>query len=75
MVSAALLQAAAAALDAGDNPFGGDFLREHDVTAEQCLALAGQLAIGARIVARAITDPRSPQGLAVMQALIEGTLT
>lgn len=75
MVSAELLRAAAEALDSGIDPFGGAFLREHDVTADQCLSLASQLALGARIVARAISEPKSPQGQAMMLTLVEGALT
>jgi hypothetical protein len=64
VTTAQLLRAAADALDDGTDPFSLSFLSEHDVTSDQCLTLAEQLAIGSRIVADAITSPRSPAGVA-----------
>jgi hypothetical protein len=72
MASADLLRDAADALDKGSIPLCEPFLTEHGVTSDQALSLAGQLALGARIVAKAIESPRSPQGLAMMQTLVEG---
>ena len=64
-----LLLAAAEALEAGDDPFGGGFLAEHDVTSSECINLARQLAIGARVVAEGLNRPRSPQGTGVLMAM------
>ena len=64
-----LLMAAADALESGENPLSGGFLSEHDVTSDECLALADQLAIGARVVARGLSSPRSPQGMAVLLSM------
>jgi hypothetical protein len=64
-----LLLAAADALEAGDDPFGGSFLGEHDVTSGECINLARQLAIGARVVAEGLNTPRSPQGVGVLMSM------
>lgn len=64
-----LLMAAAEALEAGDDPFGGGFLSEHDVTSSECINLARQLAIGARVVAEGLNHPRSPQGTGVLMTM------
>jgi hypothetical protein len=69
MSSSDLLRSAAEALDNGEDPFGAAFLGEHGVTADQCMALAQQLAIGARMVARAIERPRSQEGLAMFATI------
>jgi hypothetical protein len=69
MSSSELLRAAAEALDEGTDPFCQSFLVEHDVTFDQCMALGKQLAIGARIVARAIERPRSEEGKAMLLTL------
>jgi hypothetical protein len=53
-----LLTAAADALEDGDNPFSGSFLAEHDVTSDECMDLADSLAIGARLYAWAIENPK-----------------
>lgn len=71
MSSASLLRAAADALDDGQIPLMNPFLSEHDVTLDQCMSLAEQLAIGARMVAAAIEKPTSPQGVAMMLTLAE----
>jgi len=71
MTSADLLRKAADALDNGQIPLMNPWLTEYDVTLDQCIALAGQLSLGARIVARAIDDPRSVQGRAMFQTLAE----
>ncbi len=71
MSSASLLRAAADALDAGQIPLMDPFLGEHDVTLDQCMSLAEQLAIGARIIAAAIENPKSPQGIAMVLTLAE----
>ena len=69
MISAELLRSAADALDDGQIPLMNPFLAEHDVTLDQCMSLAEQLAIGARIVAEGIEHPRSPEGLAMLMAM------
>jgi hypothetical protein len=53
-----LLRLTADALDSGDTPLHHSFLVEHDVTADECLTLAELLAIGARLVATGIEQPR-----------------
>lgn len=67
--SAELLRRAADALDDGQIPLMDPFLSDNDVTLDQCFALAEHLAIGARIVAAGIRDPRSPQGIALVMEL------
>jgi hypothetical protein len=69
MTTAALLRAAASALDDGRNPLANPFLSEHEVTLDQCFSLAEQLAIGARIVAAGIEDPRGLHGQAYFAML------
>lgn len=71
MTSAELLRKAADALDEGVIPLMNPFLSEHDVTADQCMSLAEQLAIGARIVAAGLEKPKSPQGIAMLLAMVE----
>lgn len=66
MKSAALLRAAADALEDGRDPLINPFLSENEVTLDQCFSLAEQLAIGARIVAAGIENPRSEQGVAML---------
>lgn len=67
-----LLRDAAEALSDGIDPFGGDFLSEHDVTSAECMSLAEQLALGALIVARAYDSPKSEQGTALFLTIAEG---
>jgi hypothetical protein len=67
--SAELLLAAAEALDDGQIPLCNPFLAEHDVTLDQCMSLAQQLAIGARIMARGIENPRSEEGIAMLMTM------
>jgi hypothetical protein len=69
MTTAALLRKAAEALDRQEDPFSGEFLGTNDVTSDQCMTLAEQLAIGARIVAAAIGNPRSEFGVAYALAI------
>ena len=69
MTSAELLRLAAEALDRGEDPFSPAFLGEHEVTFDQCMSLGKQLAIGARMVARAIERPRSEEGLAMFHTI------
>jgi hypothetical protein len=64
-----LLEAAAKALDSGEDPLALHFLSGHDVTSDECLALAGQLALGARVVAKALDDVRSILGREVLLVL------
>lgn len=73
MTSAELLRKAASALDEGIDPFGEGFLHEHDVTLSQVIALAQQLAVGARMVVKAIEQPESPQGVAMIYTLAEAS--
>ena len=71
--SVQLLKLAAEALDNGEDPFSGAFLREHDVSSGQCIDLAQHLAMGARIMARALTPVPGPPGpeLLAMVAVID----
>jgi len=62
--------AAADALEGGDDPFRASFLAEHDVTSAECINLARQLALGARIVAEGLNHHRSPQGTAVLMSMV-----
>jgi hypothetical protein len=64
-----LFRLAAEALDEGTDPFCQSFLAEHEVTFDQCMALSRQLAIGARMVARAIERPRSEEGTAMFMTI------
>jgi hypothetical protein len=64
-----MLRLAADALDDGRDPLTNPFLADNDVTLDQCYALAEQLAIGARIVAAGIENPRSPQGMAMLMTM------
>lgn len=68
--SVELLRRAAAALDDGRDPLTNPFLSDNDVTLDQCFSLAEQLAIGARIVAAGIENPRSEQGIALMMEMV-----
>lgn len=65
-----LLEAAAAALDKGEDPLHVSFLSEHEVTLDEAYSLAEQLAIGARLVAYGLDHPRTPEGQAVMMSLV-----
>jgi hypothetical protein len=71
MTTVALLREAADALDEGTDPFSTGWLSEHEVTMDQCMNLAKQLAIGARIVARGIEKPTSEQGMAMVLTMAE----
>ena len=53
-----LLKAAADALDDGRDPLAGPFLSTHDITYDELQDLAGRLAIGARLTAWAMENPR-----------------
>ena len=64
-----LLEAAADALDSGEDPFSNGFLSDHGVTSDECMNLARQLAIGARLVAYGIDNPRTPEGQAVLMSM------
>jgi hypothetical protein len=68
--STQLLEAAAAALDDGQIPLTDPFLSEHEVTLDEAYSLADKLALGARIVARGLADPRSPEGQAVLMTMV-----
>jgi hypothetical protein len=67
-----LLTAAAEALDAGVDPFRNGFLTDNEVTIDECMSLAQQLAIGARVVAKGLDTPRSAEGIAVFSTLARG---
>jgi hypothetical protein len=69
MTTAELLRKAAAALDDGSSPLDNWFLTENGVTIDQAHALAGQLAIGARVVAAGIESPKSVQGAAMLRTM------
>jgi hypothetical protein len=71
MTSAELLRLAAEKLDEKSDPFAESFLSEHQVTLDQAMSLAEQLAIGARIVAKGIEQPRSHQGVAMLLTMAE----
>lgn len=53
-----LLNKSADALDLGQDPLTNPFLRANEVTFNECLDLADNLALGARIVAWAHENPR-----------------
>jgi hypothetical protein len=65
MTTAQLLRKAADALDKGSDPLDVSFVTENDLSLDQLFTLAEQLAVGARIMAKAIEDPRSPQCIAM----------
>jgi hypothetical protein len=55
--SSELLKAAAAHLENGGDPFH-EFLADNDVTIDECFDLADSLAMGARLIAWAMENPR-----------------
>lgn len=59
-----LLKAAADALEAEYDPFHESFLTSHDVTLDECGALAGMLAVGARLIAWAMENPEQARAAA-----------
>lgn len=73
MTTAQLLRKAAATMEQGGDPFAHPFLAENEVTFDQCMTLAENLAIGARMVAHAIEHPRSEQGIAWALTLAAST--
>lgn len=56
--SAELLKAAAEALDDQQIPLMNPFLSEHEVTLDECLSLGEQLAMGARLLAWVLENPK-----------------
>jgi hypothetical protein len=56
--SSELLKAAADALDDGSDPFSSTFLDANRVTLDECFDLAEWLALGSRLMAWAIENPR-----------------
>lgn len=64
-----LLNKAAEALENGENPLAEGFLADHEVTFDECMNLAQQLAIGARLVAYGMEHPREPEGQAVLLSM------
>lgn len=71
MTTAELLRLAADALDDHQDPLAEPFLSKHEVTIDQVMSLAEQLAIGARIVAAGIEKPRSHQGIAMFMTMAD----
>jgi len=65
-----LLRLTANGLDRGETPLNETFLSEHQVTLDQAMTLAEQLAIGARIVAYAMDHPQSAAGLVYFEAVM-----
>jgi hypothetical protein len=53
-----LLKKAADALDDGQSPLANPFLSENDVSLDECYNLAEQLAMGARLFAWALENPK-----------------
>lgn len=51
-----LLRSAVVSLQNGEDPFGGGFLREHNVSLDECYDLADALALGGQVVL-AMMDP------------------
>lgn len=67
--TAGLLRKASEALERAEDPFSGEFLRDNDVTFDQCMTLSQMMALGARVVAKALEQPRSEAGLAVFSEM------
>jgi len=53
-----LLREAADALDDGRIPLENPFLSEHDVTFDECIDMADFLALGARLMAWVVENPK-----------------
>jgi len=70
--TADLLRLAAESLEEGTDPFNANWLRLHEVSLDQCLTLGEQLAIGARIVAAGIENPRSLEGMTYLHTIAIG---
>jgi hypothetical protein len=68
-----LLRKAAAALNDGRDPLTTPFLSDNDVTLDECYDLAEHLALGARIVALGLDNPRSEVGAIVLAAMATGS--
>jgi hypothetical protein len=68
--SSDLLREAAKALDDQRDPLLASFLSEHDVTLDECMNLAENLAIGARMAAYALDNPRTPLGRAYIAEIV-----
>jgi hypothetical protein len=64
-----LLNKAAEALENGEDPLALSFLSGHGVTSDECMSLAQQLAIGARVVAYGLEHPRETEGQAVLMSM------
>jgi hypothetical protein len=60
---AELLKAAAEALEDGRDPLHDPFLSDHDVSLDECIGLAEQMALGARFMAWVIENPQLGRGL------------
>jgi hypothetical protein len=59
-----VLRAAASALEEGTDPFNDAFLREHDITLDECFTLAEHLALGAQLLAWAMDHPQEARAAA-----------
>jgi hypothetical protein len=62
--SAELLKAAADALEDGRDPLELSFLTEHSVSLDECCNLAESLALGARLYAWAMENPKMARAAA-----------
>lgn len=71
MTTAELLRKAAVVLDGGDSPLENWFLAENEVTLDQACSLAGLLAAGARIMARAIDGPGPERSVMAQDAALK----
>jgi hypothetical protein len=58
-----LLNAAADALEEGTDPFAPGWLGEHAVTFDECMSLAEELAMGARLLAWALDNPAEARAI------------
>jgi hypothetical protein len=68
------LRLIASGLDVGETPLNERFLSEHQVTLDQAMTLAEQLAIGAWIVAYALDHPQSAAGSVYFEAMVRSNL-
>lgn len=57
-----LLNRAADAMEDGQDPFDLSFLSDHDVAAYECITMADLLALGARLVAFGLDNPKIALG-------------
>lgn len=57
-----LLNHAADAMENGQDPFDHGFLGEHAVTLDECFTMAELIALGARLVAFGLENPKVARG-------------